>query len=162
MFTWLRNFSRIRKRNVALGSHPNRDAPWIAVDLDGTLAEYTGWRGIWHIGQPVPLMKQRVLAWIEAGYVIKVFTARASVPDGVAPVKEWLARNGFPDLEVTNCKDFQMIELWDDRAIQVISNTGHPVVCASINAKPNAPLLADEQARRTLAIGRLAKFEEKS
>ncbi len=28
------------------------------------------------------------------------------------------------ELEITNVKDFGMIELWDDRAVQVIPNTG--------------------------------------
>ena len=27
---------------------------WIGVDLDGTLARYDGWRGIDHIGEPMP------------------------------------------------------------------------------------------------------------
>lgn len=26
---------------------------WIGVDLDGTLAEYTGWKGVEHIGEPI-------------------------------------------------------------------------------------------------------------
>lgn len=33
---------------------------WIGVDLDGTLAFYDSWRGIDHIGAPIPLMLQRV------------------------------------------------------------------------------------------------------
>jgi hypothetical protein len=27
-------------------------------------------------------------------------------------------------LPVTNCKDLNMVELWDDRAVQVVPNTG--------------------------------------
>jgi hypothetical protein len=30
-------------------------------------------------------------------------------------------------LEVTNVKDLHMVELWDDRCVQVVSNTGEPV-----------------------------------
>ena len=33
----------------------------IAVDLDGTLARYDGWKGIDHIGDPIPLMVSRVM-----------------------------------------------------------------------------------------------------
>lgn len=37
---------------------------WIGVDLDGTLAEYGGWKGADHIGAPVPAMLARVRAWL--------------------------------------------------------------------------------------------------
>ena len=36
---------------------------WIGVDLDGTLAEYHGWQGIEHIGEPIPKMMARVRRW---------------------------------------------------------------------------------------------------
>ena len=29
---------------------------WIGVDLDGTLAFYDMWRGMEHIGKPIPAM----------------------------------------------------------------------------------------------------------
>ena len=45
----------------------------------------------------------------------------------LALVKAWLKQNGLPDLEVTNTKDFKMIELWDDRAVQVSRNSGQPL-----------------------------------
>lgn len=32
------------------------DKPWLGVDLDGTLAVYDKWRGIEHIGAPIPAM----------------------------------------------------------------------------------------------------------
>lgn len=97
---------------------------WIGVDLDGTLAEYAGWKGPDHIGTPIPAMLVRVQAWIRDGFTVKVFTARACVPEQVQPVKEWLARHGLADLEVTNVKDFGMVELWDDRCVRVRTNTG--------------------------------------
>lgn len=102
---------------------------WIGVDLDGTLAHYNGWRGIEHIGEPVPLMFERVRAWLAEGKTVKIFTARVSV-DGperdfvIAVIHAWLVRHGLPHLEVTNVKDFGMVELWDDRAITVVHNTG--------------------------------------
>jgi hypothetical protein len=100
---------------------------WIGVDLDGTLAEYHGWRGADHIGDPVPAMMARVRKWIAAGVTVKIFTARATLPEQIPPVQAWLARHGLPPLEVTNVKDFGMVELWDDRCIQVRPNTGEPV-----------------------------------
>jgi hypothetical protein len=97
---------------------------WIGVDLDGTLAQYGGWLGPEHVGDPVPLMQRRVMQWLADGRNVKIFTARASVPEQIEPVKQWLRKHGFGDLEVTNVKDFAMLELWDDRAIQVRPNTG--------------------------------------
>lgn len=120
---------------------PTTGKGWIGVDLDGTLAHYDGWRGLEHIGAPIPGIKNRVLDWIAQGYTVKIFTARASVPGGIEPVQRWLAQNGFPPLEITCSKDFAMIELWDDRAVQVVSNTGSPVISPKWAAKPRAPLL---------------------
>jgi hypothetical protein len=107
-------------------------AAWIGVDLDGTLAHYEGWSGIEVIGDPIPKMKGRVLKWCSQGKKVKIFTARVSGTRYEADkarfhIKEWLKLHGFPDLEITNVKDFAMIQLWDDRAIQVIENTGDRV-----------------------------------
>jgi hypothetical protein len=102
---------------------------WIGVDLDGTLAEYHGWRGIEHIGEPVPLMLARVKAWLASGETVKIFTARVCrEADAVtAHIHAWCAIHGLPPLEVTNVKDFGMVELWDDRAVQVAMNTGRRI-----------------------------------
>lgn len=97
--------------------------PYIAVDLDGTLAEYHGWSP--DIGKPVPAMMARVYQWLhEPGLKVKIFTARASIPGQVVKIEAWLSENGLPALEVTNRKTMFMKELWDDRAVQVIPNTG--------------------------------------
>jgi hypothetical protein len=97
---------------------------WIGVDLDGTLAQYGGWLGPESIGDPVPLMRERVLQWQLDGWKVKIFTARASVPEQIPFVQQWCRKHGFGDMEVTNVKDFGMVELWDDRAVQVRPNTG--------------------------------------
>jgi hypothetical protein len=104
---------------------------WIGCDLDGTLAHYTSW-GTGEIGEPIPEMMQRVKEWIANGKTVKIFTARASNPHELIRTKVWLAKHGLGDLEVTNVKDFAMIELWDDRCVQVIPNTGQPVSHESI------------------------------
>jgi hypothetical protein len=97
---------------------------WIGVDLDGTLAEYDIWRGRDHIGKPIPVMIERVKKWISEGKTVKIFTARACLPDQIPPIERWLEEQGLGYLEVTNYKDFGMIELWDDRCIHVEANTG--------------------------------------
>ena len=43
-----------------MDTHGAVGSGWIGVDLDGTLAEYHGWKGSEHIGPPIPLMVERV------------------------------------------------------------------------------------------------------
>ncbi len=110
---------------------------WIGVDLDGTLAHYDGWQGIDNIGAPLLPMVDRVRGWLRQGKTVKIFTARmhghgmAIIGGGNAdvktPIEQWCLKHLGQILEVTNIKDFGMIELWDDRAIQVESNVGIPV-----------------------------------
>lgn len=111
---------------------------WIGVDLDGTLAHYDGWRGVAHIGEPVPDMLDRVRRWVASGIDVRVFTARvgrvhseseSERNDGYLAkqhIEEWLIKHLGQKLPVTCVKDFGMIELWDDRCVRVIVNTGRP------------------------------------
>ena len=98
---------------------------WIGVDFDGTLAMYDGWdkNGV-ELGEPVPLMLARVKTWLEEGRDVRIFTARASVPEQIPPVEEWCEKHLGRKLIVTNVKDFAMSELWDDRAVSIEMNTG--------------------------------------
>jgi hypothetical protein len=102
---------------------------WIGVDLDGTLAVYDGWQGADHIGDPVPAMVARVRRWLTEGVDVRIFTARVSHErDAVLPViEEWCREHLGRVLPVTNTKDYGMVELWDDRAVQVVPNTGQRV-----------------------------------
>lgn len=107
---------------------------WIGVDLDGTLAHYEGWRGEEHIGKPVPAMLDRVKRWLAEGrYDVKIFTARVSTTDVMEhltvsrAIKAWCREHIGVELEITHKKDYAMVELWDDRCVQVIPNTGEPV-----------------------------------
>jgi hypothetical protein len=106
-----------------------KPTPWIGVDLDGTLAhDLGGHRGSkGEIGSPIKPMLNRLMKWIAEGRTVKIFTARASSPKQVILVKKWLASHGLPDLEVTNVKDMRMVELWDDRCVQVMTNSGEPI-----------------------------------
>ena len=108
------------------GSAEPNSRGWIGVDLDGTLAHYDGWYGPAHIGEPIEPMIDRVRSWLEEGVEVRIFTARASVPEYVPFVKKWLEQNGLPPLTVTNQKDFDMISLWDDRCVEVECNMGIP------------------------------------
>jgi len=114
---------------------------WIAVDLDGTLAHYEGWVSIEHIGEPIPAMVERVKKWLKRGETVKIFTARmhghgqpiflpgggAIAADVVTPIETWCEKHLGQRLPITNIKDFGMVELWDDRCVQVVPNTGRTI-----------------------------------
>lgn len=110
---------------------------WIGVDLDGTLAHYDGWKGVDHIGAPIEPMVKRVKQWLAEEKCVKIFTARmhhngendgnGGVIDALTPIQNWCMTHIGQILPVTNIKDFGMIELWDDRCVQVIPNVGQPV-----------------------------------
>jgi hypothetical protein len=107
---------------------------WIGVDLDGTLAHYDEWSSITSIGDPVPSMVQRVKAWLAQGITVKIFTARVAFPSDseftetqTRYIQDWCKKHIGQELEITCMKDFAMLELWDDRCVQVLMNTGQPV-----------------------------------
>jgi hypothetical protein len=101
---------------------------WIGVDLDGTLAKYTNWKPDGSIGDPIPLMVDRVKKWLSEGKTVKIFTARVAITSGkeemVKKIQSWCKQHIGQVLEVTNVKDHGMIQLWDDKAIGVEKNTG--------------------------------------
>jgi len=110
---------------------------WIGVDLDGTLAHYEEWVGPAHIGEPIWQMVQRVKWWLTEGREVRIFTARVS-HDGTtarcheaavarSAIEGWCKEHLGVVLPVTCMKDYAMLELWDDRAVQVRMNTGEPV-----------------------------------
>ena len=119
--------------------------PWYGVDFDGTLAEYNSWQGATHIGKPVTAMVARVKIWLAEGKDVRIFTARIAEPDpllspeefarrseevkiAVYEVKKWCFTHLGKVLPLTCKKDYGMVELWDDRCVQVEPNTGHKAV----------------------------------
>ena len=110
---------------------------YIAVDLDGTLAQYDGWQGWEHIGAPVEETVRRVKLWLKLGIHVKVLTARASkvsaelsktTPDQVKTVIEkWTKEHIGVKLEVITEKDANMLFLIDDSVVQIEKNTGRPI-----------------------------------
>lgn len=107
-----------------------RVGPWIGVDLDGTLAKYSGWVSETHIGAPVPAMLARVKKWLAEGKDVRIFTARVCDParvDAREAIVRWCREHVGQELVITNAKDYAMVELWDDRAVQVVPNTGERV-----------------------------------
>jgi hypothetical protein len=118
---------------------------WFGVDLDGTLAEYTGYKGPKVIGAPITKTVKRVQYLLGRGITVKVFTARADDPEAVSAITEWCKKHIGQPLEVTNVKDPMMVELWDDRARRIGQNTGE-FVMSGVN-KRLVPALARAATR---------------
>ena len=102
----------------------------IATDLDGTLAQDIA-HSPYEIGPPVPEMLERVKQWVEDGEEVWIFTSRLTAPDINVPqmrdaIHDWLEEQGLPRLHVTSTKSWRIREIWDDRAVAVVPNTGHP------------------------------------
>ena len=102
---------------------------WIGCDLDGTLAFYDEWHGVNHIGDPIPEMQKRVKEWIANNQEVRIFTARVALSnpnrlEARSAIQQWCLEHFGVKLRVTAEKDFDMIELWDDRCICVERNTG--------------------------------------
>lgn len=106
----------------------------ILVDLDGTLAHYDHWRGVSHIGSPIPEMVSRVRRWLLRGQEVRIFTARLGkhlkaeeIPLVIQTIDAWCAKHIGVTLQITNEKGMDAVEIWDDRAVQVEPNTGRRV-----------------------------------
>lgn len=93
---------------------------WVGVDFDGTLATYDGWKGDDHTGKPIEPMVKLVRQMLAAGTEVRLFTARRPHP----ALRRWMKEHLGAILPITNVKDPGMIAMYDDRAINVKSNTG--------------------------------------
>jgi hypothetical protein len=104
---------------------------WIGVDFDGTLAKTMDWKSHndGNVGEPIWPMVERVKQWLREDREVRIFTARAGLNADEKHIEQidafCIEHFGIP-LPITCSKDFNMIELWDDRAVQVEVNTGEP------------------------------------
>ena len=101
---------------------------WIAVDFDGTLATFEGNGTL--LGYPIAPMVNRVKTWLRNEQEVKIFTSRVSFKDVEKnaaiehAIREWCLVHIGRKLEVTCTKDINCVQIWDDKAIRVIRNTG--------------------------------------
>ena len=134
---------------------------FIAVDWDGTTVEYHGWEAWNKFGKPIPAMVERIRGWLREGYTVKIMTARlprsqkrnhkvtcwqtgktytrGEMEDAISAHCEKIIGTR---LEAINVKCTGMIELWDDRVIQVEPNTGRSLAevhAAELSALKGAP-----------------------
>jgi hypothetical protein len=101
---------------------------WIGVDFDGTLAMDAD-------SSPIPAMVERVKRWRSLGIPVHIVTARVSprtadnwdIEAQRKHVQEWCLKYIGEALPVRCDKDYSMYQLWDDRAVQVIKDTGERV-----------------------------------
>lgn len=131
---------------------------WIAVDLDGTLVQYP--HSFPAIGPPIPKMVERVKGWLETGRDVRIFTARVAVVHGLRNASDQHADQDFADdqirriqvwcgltfgciLPVTALKDFHCVELWDDRCVQMITNTGETLLESRYRLCPDCQRIHD-------------------
>ena len=97
---------------------------WVGVDLDGTLARYDGWISIEHIGEPIEKMLTVVLNMINEGVDVRIFTARCMDQSAIPFIETWCKKYIGKILPITNIKDYDMLCLYDGRAIPVKFNEG--------------------------------------
>lgn len=125
---------------------------WLGIDFDGTLSKYDGWVSCSHVGDPVSQMVDRIKFFQKKfpDIEVRIFTARwypmayvlrdkitqedilqcepnsdehRSFLSAFAIQVFCLDHFGFV-VPITCMKDFGMIELWDDRCVQVYPNEG--------------------------------------
>ena len=113
----------------------------VAFDLDGSLAYYDHFRGVDHIGEPIPASVAKVKALRKEGVDVRIFTARVSpitlagrardakeaedeLRRVITAIYKWMVEHLGEPLPITCTKDYQMVVMYEDRAIQLIPNTG--------------------------------------
>ena len=106
----------------------------IYLDLDGTVANFDGWKGFDHIGDPIPTMADKIRTWLARGDEVVIFTARAcdfnvhgdakfDLDAIVSTVQDWTEKHFGVRLKVTATKG-PWDACYDDAINQVVRNTG--------------------------------------
>lgn len=102
---------------------------WTGVDLDGTLAKHASGESVDSIGEPIAPMVERVKKLLAEGREVRIVTARVSVrgtesAKQYSMIAEWCVEHLGQALKVQAHKDYAMLQLYDDRAIGVVTNQG--------------------------------------
>lgn len=93
--------------------------PLIAVDFDGTIAEYEEFKGWNSVGKPIAGAIDFLKVLKEIGFDIAIYSARAKDEKGKEAIEKWVKDNGIEDLIefVTHEKLPEFLLFVDDRAI---------------------------------------------
>lgn len=96
----------------------------IAVDFDGVIAEYDGWKGTGVLGAPRLDVVAALRALRGEGWKIVIFTTR-----GEAEISAYLSEHQIPHDEINRNSDYKTQGLkpvadvyWDDRAVRYSGN----------------------------------------
>jgi hypothetical protein len=110
------------------------DQNMVGVDLDRTLAKFKeqNWDEYkpGQIGEPIPLMVERVRKHMDQGDEIVIITARVhpwkgdEAEEARKSIQEWCMNIFGQAFEVTCMKHPRMHTIYDDRAVTVEPNTG--------------------------------------
>lgn len=104
--------------------------PWFGFDLDGTCALYPPKKGDGAIGKPIAPMIDLIKQLRAKGAQVRIVTARvgtgtpAEIAEATKEIQAWCLLYVGEELPVTAVKDYLMVVLFDDRAVQVEYNTG--------------------------------------
>lgn len=102
----------------------------MAFDFDGTLStQVDHYQGPTRTGDPIPLTVMALMRCLEAGYDVVIFTARADpghpdAPAAIAAIRAWCVQHLGRAFPVTAIKHYSFVAMYDDRAIQLVPNTG--------------------------------------
>ncbi len=104
----------------------------ICVDLDGVLAQYTGWQGPDHIGEPMPGARGFLFDLRVRGYEVVIHTTRQ-----YPGVWDWLIKHNLQDFisGITSSK-VPAVAYIDDRAICFRGDFAETVIVLD-NFKPH-------------------------
>jgi len=103
-----------------MASKLNGSARTIAVDFDGVIAEYDGWKGVGVLGTPRPDVVEVLRALKSEGWKIVIHTTR-----GEEEIVAYLGKHEIPHDEINRNSDYKTHGLkpvadvyWDDRAVR--------------------------------------------
>jgi len=66
-----------------------KENKWIAVDFDGVLSKYDGWKGFDKFGKPNKIVIDAINEFYNQGFKIAIFTTRQFTPK----MGKWLKKN---------------------------------------------------------------------
>jgi len=114
----------------------------VAIDVDGVLATYDGWKGLTNLGDPIPGAVEMTHALNEAGYKIIIHTTRINdqlnkMPSDFEPhdrnvwlahllsiIRNWLDKHEFAYHEIWQIEGKPIAHIYlDDRALACVPMT---------------------------------------
>lgn len=103
-----------------MASGTNNSRRTLAVDFDGVIAEYDGWKGVGVLGTPRQDVVEAMRTLQREGWKIVIHTTR-----GESEIGAYLQEHGVPCDEINRNSDYRTQGIkpvadvyWDDRAVR--------------------------------------------